>query len=328
MNILVSIIIPSYNTETTIRRCLDSILSQSYPVFEVIVVDDGSNDGSGLICDQYAIQDSRIHCIHTENKGVASARNTGLAEAHGDCVCFVDGDDYVMPDYLCNMLKIAEPEVDLVFSYCINVRDGVAEIPSCRAIKLVDDHLGDLFSFNKNITMTNPWSKLFRLRIIRENNLIFPEGVQIGEDAVFLFRYLQKCKCVVLTDDHDYVYNITSQGSLTKAIYNVDTEIRIRNLIVDCIEKYIDSIHCNETSLNELDRLKRSYLVRILDSLYFSEHYDRTERLSQIRDLPFDELRNFPIRGSIRAKLLAMLLRCGFIRTYDSVRIIAKKLLR
>ena len=94
---MISIIVPIYNAEQYLHRCIDSILAQSYIDFELLLIDDGSPDNCGAICDEYANQDSRVHVFHKENEGVSSARNLGMAHAQGDWITFIDADDYVHP---------------------------------------------------------------------------------------------------------------------------------------------------------------------------------------------------------------------------------------
>jgi Glycosyltransferases involved in cell wall biogenesis len=97
--IIISVIVPVYKAEKYINKCIDSILAQTYPNFEIILIEDGSPDNSGKICDEYALKDSRIRAFHKTNGGVSSARNVGLREAKGDLICFIDSDDFVEKDY-------------------------------------------------------------------------------------------------------------------------------------------------------------------------------------------------------------------------------------
>ena len=106
MNYKVSLIVPMYNVAKYIKTCIDSILTQSYKNLELILVDDGSPDNSGKIADQYAVKDGRVKVIHKQNAGVSAARNTGIDAATGDYICFADGDDYVMPNYVEHLLKL------------------------------------------------------------------------------------------------------------------------------------------------------------------------------------------------------------------------------
>ena len=110
----ISIIVPVYNTEKYLKRCVDSILSQNYADFELWLVDDGSTDGSGALCDSYQQKDSRVRVFHQKNAGVSAARNYGVDQAQGEWVCFVDSDDEVLPDYLSDMIKAADTDECLV----------------------------------------------------------------------------------------------------------------------------------------------------------------------------------------------------------------------
>ncbi len=112
----VSVIIPIYNTAKYLPRCIESVLCQSFDGFELLLVNDGSTDGSGDICDTYATRDSRIRVFHKENGGVSSARNLGLKEAKGEWVCFVDSDDELLPDGLQTMVDAVSSDVDLVMA--------------------------------------------------------------------------------------------------------------------------------------------------------------------------------------------------------------------
>ena len=116
MNVFLSIIVPVFNTEQYIPRCIGSILSQSFTDFELLLIDDGSTDGSGDICDEYAEKDNRVHVFHKENGGVSSVRNLGLDEAKGEWACFVDSDDELLPNGLQIMVDGISEEVDLVMA--------------------------------------------------------------------------------------------------------------------------------------------------------------------------------------------------------------------
>lgn len=121
---MISMIVPIYNAEKHLRTCMDSIRAQTYKDFEAWLVDDGSQDGSGEISDEYAKKDSRFHVIHQKNMGVSSARNTGLQAATGDYVCFIDSDDWLEPTYLERLLHFMNPDADLsMCGHCLN--DGL-----------------------------------------------------------------------------------------------------------------------------------------------------------------------------------------------------------
>ena len=115
-NALISVIVPVYNVENYLYKCISSIITQSYGNFELILIDDGSIDKSGEICDSFSEKDNRIKVIHKVNEGVSSARNYGLKQARGEYICFVDSDDYVLNDYLLNLINCADKDINFVLS--------------------------------------------------------------------------------------------------------------------------------------------------------------------------------------------------------------------
>ena len=196
---LISIIVPVYNVEDYLPRCIDSILKQSYSKLEIIIVDDGSTDNSSYICDEYMHKDSRIKVIHQQNAGVSVARNTALSIINGYYVAFVDSDDWIHPNYIEKML------------YAIKMYN--AELACC-AYKKVE--YSDNFQFkNENqdefetklilVNSSNNYlpghgsacCKLFQSNIIKDYNLSFPIGIRYAEDYIFGCQYMMHCKRIV-----------------------------------------------------------------------------------------------------------------------------------
>lgn len=201
--ILVSVIIPVYNVENYLSKCVDSLINQSYKNIEIILVDDGSQDNSGNICDEYAKNDSRIKVIHTENQGVSSARNIGLIVSSGVGICFVDSDDTVHVDYI---YILVSPWLENLSDISIcSIRDIYIGKEICRDIGI--EHSGNFFEdYHKIINvLRGPVAKLYRKDIITQNRIIFPLDVERGEDQIWNFQYYL----------HVSKYNITS-----KALYN------------------------------------------------------------------------------------------------------------
>lgn len=187
----VTIIIPAYNARRTIRRCIDSLLNQTYNNIEILIVDDGSKDGTGEIADLYGKRYSNVRSIRKENGGEATARNRGLAEATGEYVCFVDADDYVEPGYVSALIEpLIKDTAELSICGFVEERKGkVVFRPRCGKNQLTrDDALNYLFmerSFRGYV-----WNKMFRMDIIRKNHLQFCEELQIWLDVVFVFQYM------------------------------------------------------------------------------------------------------------------------------------------
>ncbi len=209
MNELISVIIPVYNVEKHLENCIKSILSQSYTDIEVILVDDGSKDSSGTICDRFACEDSRVRVIHKENGGVATARNTGIAEKKGEFYCFVDADDTVHPNYLLNMYNlIKEHNADIAMSaYYFVWEDGRKQ--RTRNKEYPDSHvfvdtgreaLGKMLYSKIYAPSSN--SKLFRASKIKVH---YPPYA-IGEDMLASVDYFMQADKVVMSNEPHYYY--------------------------------------------------------------------------------------------------------------------------
>ena len=176
----VSIIVPIYNVAEFLKRGLDSVLSQSFQDFELILVDDGSTDASGEICDEYVALDSRIQVIHKENGGVSSARNAGLDVATGEWVYCMDPDDELMPDGLLTLVSGISEEVDVVMGGYEEIRvDGTllrsSNVSSEHVILDKSKSLRPLFAPYSDDSgyVGHVWLRLFRMEVIRKNHIRF-----------------------------------------------------------------------------------------------------------------------------------------------------------
>ena len=213
----VSIIVPVFNTEQYLEACLDSILKQSYTDFELIVVDDGSADGSGAICDIYAEEDSRVSVFHSENKGVSSARNLGLDVAKGRFVMFVDSDDVLPGDALANLVS---EDVDFSVGGMLRILHGSVKEYRHQTDKYYRVGEKERFfddAFSEMVLMEGPAAKLFRTEIIRRNGLRFAENLHYGEDKVFVFSFLLHAEAFRISTAIAYVQQ-RRVGSLSSNI--------------------------------------------------------------------------------------------------------------
>lgn len=193
---VISVIVPVYNVEKVLYHCIDSILNQSFSDFELILVDDGSTDNSGKICDEYSEKDNRIRVIHKPNGGVSSARNAGIEAAQGEYICFVDSDDYLESNYLEKLIETKRKYADYdniwcgfqtVVDYCKNNETTfVAE--KDKNYSFYD--LSTIMVLCEKWLVQMPWNKLFKTKTIKENSIIFPPELSLGEDYIFNLRYL------------------------------------------------------------------------------------------------------------------------------------------
>lgn len=201
---MISIIVPVYKVEPFLEACVLSILRQTYRNFELILIDDGSPDRCGKICDNLAQRDSRISVIHQQNGGVSRARNAGINMASGDWIVFIDSDDLVTPGFLGAFQVQENHQSDLVIQGWQNLKSG---------------HLGEKYLFQTQhyhslkealtpniLTFRGPVCKLFKKSLIDDHHLCFPEDVAYAEDAVFYYSYLGLCSSIQTYNSCRYLY--------------------------------------------------------------------------------------------------------------------------
>lgn len=189
---LVSVIVPIYRNEKYLNKCVDSILAQTYTNLDVVLVDDGSPDRCGAMCDEYAARDKRVQVIHQENGGERAARNAALDVAHGEYVACVDSDDYVMPTYIEVMLRnLLDNDADRSTYFMDNKRRFDQK---CVVFDFERDAKAAYESFFKicgsGHFQASACCSIYRTSIIRERNMRFPNGIRISGDVVFNLRYL------------------------------------------------------------------------------------------------------------------------------------------
>ena len=207
-NTLVTIIIPVYQVEAYLEQCITSILSQTYTNLEIILIDDGSVDRSGEICDSFAASDKRIRVFHSENRGLSAARNLGLEYANGEWIGFVDGDDWTDPEMIEKMLMAAQrTEADVcVCSYYQYDRSGEYKSPSVTDERILTGEAEKIEAFLKDdIIRPYVWEKLCRKALFQ--GIHFPEGRNY-EDTIVTIQILMKAKRVVCIPDRLYYYRI------------------------------------------------------------------------------------------------------------------------
>lgn len=213
-----SVIIPAYNAEHTIRRCLDSLLNQPHENAELIIINDGSTDTTGEICREYASRHGCIRYFEKENGGVASARNLGLDNAVGEYILFVDSDDYVTENYFTALDKYTAGNSDLIM-FGKYTYDGStlqhqpltpvsSAIPETTAALLCDALCEQL--------MNSAWNKIYRHSLIEEHKIRFDQRLPIGEDKVFAVQYAVHAKAVAFVEDCVYVASLENECSLSR----------------------------------------------------------------------------------------------------------------
>ena len=220
----VSIVVPVYNTEKYLPQCIDSILNQSFSDFELLLVDDGSTDDSGAICDAYAEKDNRIRVFHKDNGGVSSARNMGIDESLGDYLVFVDSDDLVKSQYLEHLMC---GDMGLVISGLRLFEKGhhVKAFKQERYVEITE--LPEVWNVpNMNYLYCYPCAKRYLNSIIKEKNIRFDEGLFYQEDLCFVLSYMLHIEGIKELPFADYEYRLIEKNRAGKFRMNATQLIR------------------------------------------------------------------------------------------------------
>ena len=292
---MISIIIPVYNVEKYILNCLESISSQTFKDFEVILVDDGSIDNSGIICDEYIKKDSRFKVYHKPNGGVSSARNFGLDKAQGDLLYFCDADDILYDYTLETLVNNFDENVDSTMGGYIRINTQGEIIEENNIDKninmsveetLIDFYRGRFDMYNGYI-----WNRLFRRSIIQKHHLRFREDIYIKEDGLFLVQYLCKCSHgTYYTTKPIYKYVVHSSSVMNSKSKEVNKET---------MSRLIASLECHNV-------LKKSSYTKILPLVKMHVSYVRTEILKADHSTGLNRIRFMFLIDKIIAKELGI----------------------
>ena len=308
-----SVIIPVYNVEKYINRCLKSILSQHYNDLEIIVIDNGSTDRSGSICDIYANEYANFSVYHIENHGVGSARNFGLSKARGEFIYFVDSDDYLVGNLFAEFEDKLTPDLDLlVFSYYNSFEQEMTEKNRTKKI-LPYNGSYDKYDFSKifkdlflSDMLYTVWNKFYRREFLIENNISF-EKYELGEDVRFNLNVYRNVNKVYLSQDSYYVYVIGRKGSAMSGYNPKRLQYQLQELkLVDSLLKdwNIDSSNLDNTVKS---RILMSNIHNISkQKLPVIKKVKLVKEICKSKDMA-DFIRN---DSSILNPLVKMLLRC------------------
>lgn len=228
----ISVIVPVYNVEKYLRRCVDSILAQTFTDFELLLIDDGSTDKSGEICDEYGQMDGRVRVFHQENGGVSKARNVGLDHAEGEWVTFIDSDDYISDSYFACISKATE---DLVILQCKHFVDD--EIFSNEQFKIMPQKCYGEENVKNFICqhmlyqiMLTPWGKMFKKNKI--GKIRFNVSQKLGEDVIFVHQYLLFCCSLnVISDAIYYYYDNDGCFELKYKMFPQESLLHLKNIV-------------------------------------------------------------------------------------------------
>lgn len=247
---MISIVVPVYNVEPYLAQCIESILRQTYKDFELILVDDGSPDHSGAICDEFAARDTRIRVIHQTNGGVSKARNAGIDIAIGEWICFVDADDILTPKYLEYFYRNADTHCDLLIQGRWKMVGGCLKSRFVFRIDAGYMSRRDFVSNPSLMAYCTPWGKLFKSSVIKSKQVFFPEGIDYGEDSIFFFRYLAQVDKIRTIASYRYIYRDDNSSSATKNDHDPFVYLRHLEDVFDALSELIKLTGVNITFLS------------------------------------------------------------------------------
>lgn len=282
----ISVIIPVFNTERYLTRVIDCVLTQTFTDFELILIDDGSTDASGEICDRYEVTDGRVRVKHSANHGVSAARNNGIDLATGEWITFIDSDDYILPQYLQNLYNNAEKHnSDFVMTGIVRryeekpIDDVVREWSESVVTR---NEIAKLYEQGIMQYQKCPYLKLFKREIINEHGIRFDERLSRGEDALFVYTYLLHCSSISVAPGANYIYCLRDGSLMSQIMAPFQTELygyeRMKTVLLN---------------LTEISHpYPRHYLVywfdRVINAIYsIGNSYGFTDRLKFLKQLDF-----------------------------------------
>ncbi len=311
---LISVIVPVYRAELSIARCIESIQAQTYENLQIILIDDGSPDNSGTICDDYAKDDARIVVLHTENAGVSSARNCGLSHAEGGYVAFVDSDDYITSTFIDDAYaQMKERRVDLYLAgLTMEINEAERHVRSeVYQAKQKTYSIRELLeAFNIDypfLLICGPTCKLYRTDIIVDNRLRFDPDLSLGEDMLFNFDYYQHASNAYFSNNVFYHYIRGNEESLFSRYSPSLYEDTVK--IYDRMRMLMMSVNCSKESIHRMEALYGRILISCIYHEYMfcnkSTPDSRKEVIRKVANNPY--VRRYTFREGKNLKDFAVI---------------------
>lgn len=299
----VSVVIPAYNAEKTIGRCLDSVLGQRYSGFEVVVINDGSTDKTLEICENYTKLDDRFRVFTIRNGGVSNARNVGIEKSSGQYLTFVDSDDMIHPDYLKKMVDAIEQyDTDLVISDLVLIDFGCPEkrvvlsgrnftdkVPAVLGKADFDEKIMELIW--KTSLMESGCGKLMNLEIWKKHNIKLDTNLSLGEDFSANLEYYKYANGVVFLNQPLYYYNNVDDSDSLSHKYRPDL-FRVKMKLVDNLKNYLgdDVGRLSKKELKYYYNYVAAYGLNALETLVNDNHYQgRKEKMMRMEEIVENE---------------------------------------
>ena len=290
---LVSVIIPVYNVAQYLPKCIDSILDQNYNNIEVLLINDGSTDNSGNICDEYSYKDNRIRVFHQENLGVSSARNKGIKNANGYWICFVDADDWIEKNSLMNIIISLNGNADLDMiiakSYLYSGERFLKEKYPFKKEWISKCSEGIKLYVENEYMRGSVWGVLFQKEFLHKHDIYFPLNIGNGEDSIFIILCNIYAECVYFVDVH--FYNVFERAGSASRNWTFDRVLNMVNNLT-YINHYLNS---NDDLSTDAKSLLNHGKLRVLLSIY-SNFY------SSFTFNKYFKLRN-PLKNELKEKI-------------------------
>lgn len=267
-----SVIIPVYNVEKYLDECVQSVWKQNFNDFELLLINDGSTDHSGKLCDEYAAVDNSVRVFHKENGGVSSARNLGIENAAGEWITFIDSDDYILDNYFSALSDINADLIMQGFGYmergiCIKEYTYDSEVLSREDF---------ILKYNLYPDFSSSCSKFFRNSILKAHKIKFNTSLRFGEDTLFNLKYLQFCNDIATRNHSRYCYRIL-EGGLSNTVVDYRHDLLFYKESRSLLLKYNNKEFYNKSILISLSRL--------LTSMYSDKSMSNFERKKRLKDV-------------------------------------------
>ena len=280
----ISIIVPVYNAEKTIRRCVDSLLAQTHSELEVILVNDGSKDHSLDICMEYQEKYDNVLVFTKNNSGVSDTRNMGLKHATGAYVQFVDSDDFIDQDMSQKLLLALETKnADMAMCSMTVIKNQQKHSDNLSPGAYCNENIAkELIKIYKTNYINSPCNKLYKRDLIKSG---FPSNISLGEDLLFNLNYLRNCKKIVCISDALYMYDYVNENSLVHSYR--DNNFEIATLLYESVCNYAKSYQVSEAELQPVREVYiNSFFYALQDLCYYSSlsHAERLQKISHWLD--------------------------------------------
>lgn len=305
---MISIIVPVYNSEDRLSKCINSIIKQTYKNIEIILVDDGSTDKSAEICDFFADKDERIKVYHLSNSGVSSARNFGINKSNGSYIMFCDSDDTVEEDWCKELRETIEmnPFTWISCGYSkVDVNGVVSNSVIINSKKHFSNYLiNDYFEIYKTGSSGYLWNKIYDAKIIKDNNILFSEETDYAEDALFNNEYLKYCQSICFINKSLYNYYVSDNDSLSSKYYS-DYYDKVKPVYLSRLQ-YISEEHIPEFCYDYFYHFNKS----------LKGTFDKRNKISLMKKIKYN---NYIINDSVFKECISMMTKKDSDQKYISM---------